>query len=276
MSYISDFKSAPFDIFSQFAGTGTGAAGGTNTPDSSFNSLCGTRFKVEGDGREVTLVSIGTTAITTGKVVASSAQVTAFQKLAMTVPTTAPATAGTFLVSVTNGTTVLNQNQFAGGYFVTASGTGLGQTLKIASHTGGSNAGQVVVTLEDPIQVTLDATTTVSFVANPYQNIITNPAAHTGIPVGVTLYALSASVAGTFSGTTGVPSILPIPQYGLIVTKGMVGALIDTLTNVGYPVGPSASVAGAIAVATLTTVPQIGISAQTQTDTQYGMVYINL
>lgn len=281
MSYISDSKGAPFDLFAQYKGTGTTTSDGTANPDYSYDSLCGTRFLVEGDGRTVALVSVGATAIVSGVLVQAPAEITAFEKLAMTVPTATPATAGTFQVSVTNGATVLKQNLFAGGYLVTASATGIGQTLKVASHQAGAANAQVIVTLEDPIQTTLDATTTVSFIANPYgnhnQGVIINPTTATGTPIGVTLYALSASTAPTWNGTTGALVTAGTPQYGLIVVNGITGCLVDsTVTNVGYPIGRSAATAGAIGVATLTTVGQIGLAAQTLTSAQVGPIMLKL
>lgn len=287
--YISDFKSAPFDIYNggnngnpNFSGTATSPTNGyTGTglngiPDYGLDALLNSKWSTE-DGRILTLVSNSANAQVGANLLQSPAEITAFEKLAMTVPTTAPATVGTFLVSVTNGSTVLKQNLFAGGNLVTASGTGIGQTLKIASHTGGSNAGQIVVTLEDPIQVTLDATTIVSFVANPAKAVIQMPTTPTGLPVGVTLYAIPAAVAPTWNATTGAVVTLGTPQYAFVVSKGPVGCLIDSsVTGVCFPLGAKTATAGAIGIATLTTSPQIAISMQTLTSAQVGMVNMQL
>jgi hypothetical protein len=282
MSYISDSKSAPFDLFNQYKGTGTTTSDGTQNPDFSYDALCGTRFKVEGDGREVVLVATGAAAITQGVMVQAPAELTAFEKMAITVPTAVPATAGTYQVYVTNGGTAMKQNLFAGGFLVVASGTGIGQTLKIASHTAAvASSGFITVTLEDPIQVTLDATSTVSFVANPYgshyQGVIIAPSTETGAPVGATLYALSASTAPTWNGTSGALTAGGTPYYGLIVCKGTVGVLVDnTVTNVGYSVGRSAATPGAVGVETLTTTGFVGTAMQTLTSAQVGPIFLDL
>lgn len=286
---ISDFKSSPFDIYNggnngnpNFAGTpleipngytGTGLNG---IPDYSYDTLCGVKFSTE-DGRVVTLVSNSANAQVAGTLLASPAELTAFQGLAMTVPFNAPATEGTFIVSVTNGATVLGQNIFAEGLFIVASGTGAGQSLKIASHQAAATTAQFLVTLEDPIQVTLDATSVINLVLNPYKNVIISPTTLTGIPVGVTLYPVPASVAATFDGTTGLPVILGIPQYLFVVSHGVVGCLIDgTVTNVGYGLGASATVAGALGIQTLTASPKIAIAAQTLTSGRTGEVAMEL
>lgn len=266
----------PEQMFSAIPDNGTPQPSGTGFYFPGSQTYVGQKFDTS-DGRELALVRNGAVAIGAGKLVQARTEVTAFEKLAITVPTAQPATAGTFTILVTNGATKLNVNQFQGGYLVTASGTGAGQTLKIASHQASvASTGTFIVTLEDPIQTTLDATTTVSLVANPYDGILISNHTTLGDPVGVTLYNLAAGTAATFDGTTGALTANGIAQYGLIVTHGPTACLIDALTNVGYPVGPSTNTDGALNVATLTSSPQVGISGQTQTSAQYGIVYLML
>lgn len=288
MSSVSDFKSAPFDIYVQqgAASTYTGTAtppgpGYTGTglnsiPDYSYDTLCGVKFSTT-DGRTVAIIRNAATAIGSGKLVQGPAEITAFEKLAMTVPTATPATAGTYQVLVTNGSTVLKQNLYAGGYLVVASSTGAGQTLQIASHQAAANAATFIVTLIDPIQVTLSATSTVSLVANPYiASVITD---HTtlGCPIGATTYAVSASTAPTWDGTSGLQTAAGTPVYAFIVTHGPTGILVDSsVTNVGYPIGRSPNTDGAVGVASLTTAAMVGISIQTLTSAQYGPIYLML
>lgn len=249
---------------------------GTGFFDPDFVTYVGQKFDTS-DGRELVLVQNGAVAITAGKLLQAPVEVTAFEKLAITVPTATPATAGTTAILVTNGATKINVNQFAGGYLVVASGTGIGQTLKIASHQAAiATTGKFIVTTEDPIQVTLDATSTVSLIYNPYIGVVISNHSTLGTPVGVSLYALAASTAPTYDGTSGALTASGVAQYGLIVCGGPTGCLIDTVTNVGYPLGPSTATDGALAVATLTASPQMAISGQTQTSTQVGLVYLQL
>ncbi len=250
---------------------------GTGIADSSFATYLGQKFDLS-DGREVTLVQNGAVALAAGVLVQSPAEVTAFQKLAMTVPAAYPATAGTFQVLVTNGSTVMAINRFAGGFLEVASGTGIGQMLKIASHTAGTNVGTILVTLEDAIVTTLDATSKVSFIANIYDGVIITPATTaTGVVAGATLYPLAASTAATYDATSGALTTAGIAQYGLIVTRGLTSVLVDnSITNVGYPVGVSKVTAGTVGIATLTSTPQIGVSAQTLTSANNGAIYLAL
>lgn len=244
--------------------------------DPSFMTCVGQKFDTS-DGRELVLVQNGAVALASGVLVQSEAEVTAFQKLAMTVPTATPATAGTFQILVTNGSTVLNSNKFSAGYVVVAAGTGIGQILGISSHQPAANGATFIVNLEDPIQTTLDATSKISLLQNPYANVIINPTTSTGSPIGVSLYPIAASTAPTYNGTSGALTVNGVAQFGLITCHGYAACLIDsTVTNVGYPLGRSAATPGALGVATLTTVGQVGISAQTQTSAQNGLVMIYL
>lgn len=250
---------------------------GTGFASPDFSSYVGQKFDTS-DGRELALVQNGAVALVAGVLVQSEAEVTAHQKLAMTVPAAYPATAGLYQILVTNGGTKLNVNKFAAGYAIVASGTGIGQMFKVASHQNAAASATFVVTLEDPIQTTLDATSKISLLQNPYANVIISPASTaTGGPVGATLYGIAASTAPTYDGTSGALTAAGVAQYGLVVTHGPATCLIDsTVTNVGYPLGVSKTTAGTLGVASLTTVPQVAVSAQTLTSANNGLVYLML
>lgn len=248
---------------------------GTGGFDPSVQTLVGSKWDTN-NGQEVVLVQNGAVAIASGKLCQAPTEVTAFEKLAMTIPTAYPGTVGSTQILVTNGATVLNANQFQGGYLVVASSTGIGQTLEIAGNQAAAANATFVVTLVDPVQVALSATSTVSLLYNPYSGILISNHSTLGLPVGVSFYPLAASTAPTFSGTTGLLTAAGVAQYGFIATGGPIGCLIDAVTNVGYPLGPSTNTDGALNVATLTSSPQIAVSGQTQTSTQVGLVYLQL
>lgn len=289
MSSVSDYKSAPFDLYtngnqgsSNYTGTATPQGPGyTGTglngiPDTSYDTVCGVRFNTT-DGRQVVVVKNAATAIGSGLLVQAPAEVTAFNNLVMTVPAAYPATAGSNQILVTNGATVLNQNQFALGYAIVSAGTGQGQTLQISAHGGGSNAGTFVVTLIDPIQVTLDATSTITLVPNPYINVVVGATGLTGAAVGATAYAVSASTANTYSGTTGAQLTAGAPVYAFIGCHGIWGIRSDG-TNapaVGLPVSASSTTAGDFTV--FTAAKQIiGNAAGTATSAKTCPIYLIL
>lgn len=271
MTYISDFKSPALSVFKQ----ATSVATGTGDVMPGLTNEIGQRF-VTADGRELVLVSNAATALASGVLVQAPAIIAGHQTLAMTVPTTAPATAGTFLVSVTNGSTVINQNYYAGGYMVVKDGTGAGQTLRIQSHPGGLASVACVFTLEDAIVTTLDATSVINLIANPYSNNIIAPTTATGNVTGVTLYPLAASVAPTYNATTGVMATAGTQQYGFLVTKGITSCLSDaSVATVGLGLMRSTTTAGTVTVRTATGA-DVGIALQTTISAKYGAIQIDL
>lgn len=272
MTYISDFKSSAFALFKQATSaiTGTGAL----QPDCS--TYVGQRF-LTNDGREVVLVQNAAVALVSGVLAQGPAVIANHQGMAVAVPSTTPGTAGTFAVSVTTGATVLNANQYAGGYLIIDSGTGIGQILRISSNPSAvaSTAG-VVIILEDPIQVTLDATSTACLIPNQFTNVIINPASASGVPVGVTLYPIAASVATVYDGTSGKLVTPGTLQYAFIQTKGIASVLSDaTVAAVGLGVVPSTGTPGAITLQT-TTGPNVGKAAQLGVSGKARAVFVDL
>lgn len=265
MSRITQRPSvAPLPIFSQ----ATSTSAGTGTVDPSFVTYTGQKFDTS-DGRELTLISNGAVALVPGVLVQGSPIVANHQNLAVAV-TSVPATAGTFQVSVTLGATKLTQYQYQGGFAVVNAGTGIGQTLRISNNPGAaSSAAGVVITLEDPIQVTLDATSKVSLHANPYQDCVINPTTSTNRVVGVTLGPVAAASAVT-SSTAGAITSAGIQQYALVVSKGITSCLSDvTVAAAGLGIAPSVTTAGAVTVqaATLANIGSaitLGVTAESR------------
>lgn len=271
MSRITQRSSvAPLQVFSQATSLSTG----TGYVDPGFLTYVGQKFDTS-DGRELTLISNGATALVSGVLVQGSPIVANHQNLAVAV-TTVTAAAGTFQISVTLGATKVTSNQYQGGFAIVNAGTGIGQTLRISSNAGAASSGAgVIITLEDAIQVTLDATSKVSLVANPYQDCVINPTTSTGVAVGVTFYPVAAATAIT-SSSAGVISSAGVQQYALVVSKGIVSCLSDaTVAAAGLGIAPSTSTAGAVTVMAATlraigTVFTLGVSAESRP------VYIDL
>lgn len=270
MSYITDFKSSAVGLFKQATSVSTG----TGTVDPNFVTYVGQKFALN-DGREVAIVQNGTVALVSGVLVQGEPIVANHQNLAVSV-TTYTAAAGTNQISVTLGATLLKTNQYQGGYLVVNAGTGIGQTLRIASHSNAAaSASGVVITTEDNIQVTLDATSKVCLIPNPYKNVVINPTTATNTPVGVTLYPVSASVAPTTDGTTGAQTAPGTQQYAFIQTKGVVSCLSDaSVASVGLGISPSTTTAGCITVKAAT-LASIGRALQTSVSAEARAVFID-
>ncbi len=271
MTVVSDYKSSPFDVFVQppLTSTYTGTAtppgpgftptsttyGGNTVYDTSLDSLCGVRFNTN-DGRQVVMVRNGGTeisaaAIGSGLLVQAPAEITTWNHLAMTVPTATPATAGTYQILVTNAGTKLNVNEYANGYLLVDTGTGIGQTLQIASHQAAAASATFLVTLQDPIQVTLDATSFVTLVRNKYIGVVVGATGLTGAAVGASFYAIGAGTAATYDGTSGALTAQGQPVYAFVGCGGIWGCRADASTAaVGLPLSASTSTAGDVTVFT--------------------------
>lgn len=297
MSVVSDYKSSPFDTFvqpaltSNYTGTATPPGpgytptvvtyGGNSIYDTSYDSLCGVRFNTN-DGRQVVIVrnggtEVATASIASGLLVQAPAEVTAFNNLAMTVPTTTPATAGTYQILATNGATVLNINEFANGYLLVSAGTGIGQTLQIASHQPAAASATFLITLQDPIQVTLDATSTVTLVRNPYIGVVVSAAGLTGTVVGASFYVIGAGTASTYNGTSGALTTQGQPVYAMVGCHGVWGVRADGTSTpaVGLPASASTTTAGDVTVFTAAK-QYIGNMAGTATSAKIAPVDLKL
>ncbi len=262
MSYISDFKSAPFSLF--------GVNGGNTSSDPSLVTLTGAEFRGS-DGRVFALVQNGASALVSGVLVQSPASIGANH----TGLTTATAAIGATQITVTLGGTLVTANQYAGGYAVISAGTGIGQTLKIASHPAQSTTtGTVVLTLEDPLSVATLASDTKTSLTLPQfggpngtafttHGVVVCPTTLTGRVIGATLYPIPASSATVLS-------------YGFIQTKGAVGVLNQGSTSIGLDLMPSASVAGAVCTYVVATKTRIGTATVAGEDTKAQLITLQL
>ena len=250
MSYISDFKGAPFSLFGS-----TGGVTPTAASDASPTTLAGARFS-SADGREFVLVLNGAVALTAGKLVQAPASVGANH----TGLACATAAIGATSITVTLGGTAATANQYAGGYAVVSAGTGIGQTLRINSHPAQtSTSGTLVLTLEDPLSVaTAVSDSKVSLTLNQHKDVVISPTTATGASVGVTLYPI------------------PAASYGFLVKRGPVAVLNDSGTAIGLDVMPSSSVAGAVVTYVVATRNRIGTSTVAGENTKAQLINVQL
>lgn len=293
MSVTSDYKTPPFDLFvqppltSNYSGTATppgpGYAptsvtyGGGTIYDTSYDSLCGVRFNTN-DGRQVVIVRNGGTEIAaasigSGLLVQGPAEITTWERLSMTVPTATPATAGTYQILVTNAGTKLNVNEYQNGYLLVSAGTGIGQTLQIASHQAAAASATFIVTVQDPIQVTLDATSKISLIRNPYIGVVVSAAGPTAKIAGSTFYVVAAGTASSYDGTSGALTTQGQPVYAMLGCHGIWGIRADGTGTpaVGLPASASTTTAGDFTVFTAAK-SFIGNTASTSTSAEIAAV----
>lgn len=247
MSYLSDFKSAAFSLF--------GVNGGVTSNDASLATQVGQRFNTA-DYREVVLVQNGTVALVAGRLIQGPVNIGANHS---NLTPTANAAIGATSIGLTSGGTVVTTNQYQGGFAIINAGTGIGQTLRIASNTSATASGTFTITLEDPLSVAIVASSDskVSLTLNPYgaqfgttyatSGCVVSPTTATGPTIGVTLYPIPATSATVLS-------------YGFIQCRGAVACLNDSVTAIGLDVMPSSSVAGAVVTYVAATRNRVGTS----------------
>ncbi len=253
--------------FSQ-KGQGSPLAYATTSVDPSLATLTGARFDTA-DGREFVLVQNGGVALVAGNLIQGPVTIgSTHTDLAC-----AAAAIGATSITVTMGGTLATANQYAGGFAVVNSSTGIGQIFRIASHPAATSSGACVIQLEDSVKVALTSSSKITLQLNPYgapngtdvrtSGVVVCPTSLTGPVIGVTVAPIPAS-------TTTVPS------YGLIQTKGVVGCLNDANTAIGLDLMHSANTAGAVASYVVATSNRIGTSHVAGVTTEVRPITIQL
>lgn len=230
--------------------------------------MVGTRWDLS-DGREVILVQAdASTAVAAGKLYQDPALVTNHQNCAVTAIQTYSANGNTpYKLTITLGATAVTANYYAGGLAYVNAGTGLGQTLRIASHPAADSAASLTLTLEDGPNTALSTSTSkVSLQVAHGQGVIVTTGTGSGASAPVTGVALY---------------VIPVSAYGFLVSKGVTAALSDTTAPAnGTPISPSAATAGAVGqTAYATNVVSgavIGYSVAAGTSAEYRAVFVNL
>lgn len=239
--------------FSQ-KGQGAPMAYASTSTDSSLATLVGSTYTTA-DGRTFALIQNAGVALVSGVLVQGPVAIGA-NHTGLTLTTAA---IGATSITATLGGTAVTANQYAGGFLVISAGTGIGQTLRIASHPAqATTTGTVVLTLEDPLQVaTLTSDSKGSLVLPQFgsangvdvrtSGCVISPTTATGPTLGVTVSPIAASTA-------------TVPSYGFIQTWGVVACLNDANTAIGLDVMPSSGTAGAVVTYVAATRNRVGTS----------------
>lgn len=206
------------------------------------------------DGRGFRYAKVGATATVAGKLYQAPAT-DATNLCPSGGLTPAAAAAGTYTVtisdSLTNAADIL-----AGGYMAVAVTPGAGYTYRVASNTAVTATTGMVVTLEDPLQVALTASSRVIFAHNPYNGIIIMPTSISGAAAGVATHIITAA------------------YYGWIQTHGVASILNSGNTAIGLGITPGGA-AGAIKSGA-TTLPDIGYCVTAGINAEYDLFFLTI
>jgi hypothetical protein len=258
--------------------------GGTyNYVDGAFDTYVGQTF-YSSDNRRFVIVQNGGTALVAGHLNCGPVSVAAHTGLTVTAFTAYSANGNVPpQVTATLASTGVLPNEYAGGYLVVATGTGIGQTLKIASHPGlTAGSASVVFTLEDSPAVALTTNSTVNLILNPFGSANGGTASSSTVTVstnGIVVASTTASSRGQIAGVTlyAIPaSTSTFPSYGLIQRSGLVAAVNDASTTKGLDLMPSSNTAGALMTYVVATSSRVGTSTETGTTTTAGLIDLQL
>lgn len=250
--------------------------------DASLETLVGSKYD-SSDGREFVLVQVGGSNIADGVMVQGPAAVGNFTGLSPATSGTTgysasypiAATVGGKVIQLATGATGALANRFAQGYLNVVEGTGLGQTLKIASNSLASTTSALVVTLEDAFTGVTSTDSRFTLTLCPWgspngtnvttDGVIVTPATTlTGQVLGATLYPLTASTS-------------TVANYGLVQTKGPVAVLGSSTVALGIDVGcPVSGVAGAIETYTVAAGPRVGTTIVATASAKYNMIDLKI
>jgi len=208
------------------------------------------------DGRVFRYAQAGAADTVAGSVYQSAAPIA--NHLANTPPAVA---VGATSFSYTPGATAGAANLYAEGYLQVDTTPGNGYTYQVSGHAAISASTAFTLSLLDPIQVALTASSRVGLVHNPYKNVIVNPTTATAAVAGVSPYVITTA------------------QYGWLQTWGPASVLINGTPGVGIAVVISATTAGAVdvaAVAAEINTRTIGHMMQVGVSTKNNMVNLKI
>lgn len=234
-------------------------AGGSfqQSNDANLSTLIGSRWDLD-DGGEVRLVLAGASNLAAGKLMQSPATVANHQGLTVTAVQAYSANGNVpEKVTVTLGATAATANQYAGGYLVVSSGTGLGQTLRIASHPAANLSSSLALTLEDVPNTALTTSSVVDLIPAECNGVVISDHIALTTPVGVTLYPITAA------------------NYGYVKVKGIVSCLHDGIAVTGSALSQSNAVDGAVENGVIAQ-GFVGQAILASTDTQYQAIRVQL
>lgn len=247
-SLTGDPDIAPFDLYTNTSGTEI------------MDNMVG-QYQPGLNGRWFRLAEVGGSALVRGNVVQSKAVDTQFTNMA--VLAAAVATSGLQSVTVTNGTTTINANDFVGGSLSVYTTPDLGSDYVILGHTPNITSGNAIsLVLDRALQNAWTTSTKVSMRTNPWKYVVQSPATTlTGTPAGVAVFAASATTVAS-GATQANPA-----QYTWLQTHG-VGAVLSDGSSilVGSQLAvPSATagaaILGAAGLATIGVAMQAGAAA---------------
>lgn len=206
------------------------------------------------DGRVYRYSLAGGTALAPGKIdVAATVNSDATNKtIARTVA------AGAYEIVFDAGGTIV-ADAYKDGYLTINDATGEGISYAVAGNTGVTGAGEITVTLKEPIVVglTIDVSEA-TLTKNPWDSVVISVADQLDMAVGIANNAVTAS------------------YYGWVQTRGVCSALADESYAIGQALTIGSSVVGALEAADASGEQVVGCAIVAGVDTEYREVFLTI
>jgi hypothetical protein len=217
----------------------------------------GTRAALE-DGRVFYYARNRSTALVAGNLLSAELQTAEFADLA----TADGVVAGDTTITPTLGATAVTVNEYAGGYAIVNDDTGEGKTYTIKSHPLATGTAAVVLTLDDPVNVTFGAGTSITMMKNLWGDVIISPAAAAHVAVGVSNVAVPL-------GSTN-------PQYFWCQTWGICSVWQDEISAIGALVGSGPDTAGQVGIYNSGTEQIVGVNTWTTVAGENNPIFLTI
>jgi len=209
------------------------------------------------DGKRYRYAENGGVALAPGKVNVAKADVDNHINRACDVARAVGATT----ISATLGATAATAEQYKDGYVVVNDAAGEGISYRIRGHAAAASSGVLTVDLyqDEPIKVALTTSSEVSFISNPWKDVIVSPSAIAHRVVGVNNVTIA------------------LDEFGWLQTRGDCAVLSDGVIAKGVEGILSDAVDGALETRVDATIVRgIGYASEATVDTEYMNIVLTI
>jgi hypothetical protein len=148
---------------------------------------------------------------------------------------------------------------FADGTLAVSDATGEGVLVHVAGNTATSGAGEMTVSLKDPIPVALTIDVSeVTLQKSPWDSVVISATDQADMPVGVPQVTIAAN------------------YFGWVKTRGSAAVLADEAVTKGLALTIGTGVAGAVEAQDGAGEPVIGVAQMALVDTEYRQAFLTI
>lgn len=206
------------------------------------------------DGRVYRYGKAGASNLAAGKLVVN----TDLDSNVTNVTVAATVAAGAKVVTIDAGGTIV-ENAYAEGFLTVNDATGEGITYQVSGNTGRTGAGEITVTLVEPLTVGLTVDVSeVTLKKNPWDSLVISATDQADQAMGVPNVAVTAA------------------YYAWFQTRGECAVLADEAVAKGLALTIGTGTAGAVEALDAAGETQIGVASEALVDTEYRSAFLTM